>query len=286
MTDDNSERSQTPLASNPADLLRRIQLSIDGFARGERVSSWVNTELLKEASAEIERLSAAVNEGAMGCCQLIKEDMTAEIERLKGRCEALNSNAVVRRLEIERNRLRALLSDVLPQHIDQPRDWTGEWNGSEERDWSRRVSEALSGKLASAHETGAQPAIALLERELKADRCYAWSWHCNIAVPLMDQFGCSHESANRSAAELMRHLFHVDVTTFPEWKAFQWNQDKCECGCCLPPPGEVCAGCGKRAPLKASGEPTSGSGCPACGVMYVAGARHFSGCPLHPGEAV
>ena len=37
---------------------------------------------------------------------------------------------------------------------------------------------------------------------------------------------------------------------------------------------------------KASGEPTSGSGCPACGVMYVAGARHFSGCPLHPGEAV
>jgi hypothetical protein len=39
-----------------ADLLRRIQLSIDGFARGEHVSTWVNNELLKEAKAEIDRL--------------------------------------------------------------------------------------------------------------------------------------------------------------------------------------------------------------------------------------
>lgn len=43
---------------------------------------------------------------------------------------------------------------------------------------------------------------------------------------------------------------------------------------------------GPQLSQKASGEPTSGSGCPACGVMRVVGARHFSGCPLHPGEAV
>lgn len=26
--------------------------------------------------------------------------------------------------------------------------------------------------------------------------------------------------------------------------------------------------------------------CPSCGVRYVEGARHFSGCPLHPGKPV
>lgn len=46
---------------------------------------------------------------------------------------------------------------------------------------------------------------------LHADPEYAWSWHCNIAMPIMDELGCSHADANKCAVKLMKHLFSVDT---------------------------------------------------------------------------
>ncbi len=51
-----------------------------------------------------------------------------------------------------------------------------------------------------------------LEKAIHEDADYAWSWHCNIAVPLMDNLECSHLDANRTAAALMRHLFGTDTS--------------------------------------------------------------------------
>ena len=42
---------------------------------------------------------------------------------------------------------------------------------------------------------------------------YAQALHSNIAMPLMDKLGISHEAANLGGATVLRHLFDVDVTT-------------------------------------------------------------------------
>jgi hypothetical protein len=52
---------------------------------------------------------------------------------------------------------------------------------------------------------------------MQRDPEYAWGWHCNIAVPLMDSAGLSHEDANQAASVLMRHLFAVDMTKHPHY---------------------------------------------------------------------
>ena len=52
-----------------------------------------------------------------------------------------------------------------------------------------------------------------LEREINADHAYAWSWHCNLACPIMDS-GVDHETANKAAARLMRHLFRADPDVY------------------------------------------------------------------------
>jgi hypothetical protein len=57
-------------------------------------------------------------------------------------------------------------------------------------------------------------AIEHLERALQDDPEYAWSWHCNIACPIMDE-GASYELANKAAARIMKHLFHIDTTKEP-----------------------------------------------------------------------
>lgn len=57
-----------------------------------------------------------------------------------------------------------------------------------------------------------------LKQAINEDRSYAWSWHCNIAVPFQDA-GASFAQANEGAARVMQHFFNVDVRTFPEW---QW----------------------------------------------------------------
>jgi hypothetical protein len=57
-----------------------------------------------------------------------------------------------------------------------------------------------------------------LQAAIKADPEYAWGWHCNLAMPIMDASGISHEKANKAAAHLMQHLFDYDITTHPYYQ--------------------------------------------------------------------
>lgn len=56
---------------------------------------------------------------------------------------------------------------------------------------------------------------------MRVDHDYAWSWHCNIAMPMLDALpdAITHKQANRAAARVMQHLFGIDVTTFNEYKS-------------------------------------------------------------------
>lgn len=46
---------------------------------------------------------------------------------------------------------------------------------------------------------------------MKKDMDFAWSWFCNIAVPMQDE-GVSHEVSNKSAARIMQSCFDIDIT--------------------------------------------------------------------------
>ncbi len=61
-----------------------------------------------------------------------------------------------------------------------------------------------------------------LTRALRADSDYAWSLHCNIAMPIMDSHpGMTHQFANISAARVMMALFGIDMTEHPHWEDFK-----------------------------------------------------------------
>lgn len=53
---------------------------------------------------------------------------------------------------------------------------------------------------------------------MRDDPEYAWSWHCNFAMPIMDSIGVSHEQANIAAAHLMSFLFDRDITKDPRYQ--------------------------------------------------------------------
>jgi hypothetical protein len=69
----------------------------------------------------------------------------------------------------------------------------------------------------AAHETTTPPLLDQFTAALKADPDLAWSWHCNLAMPIMDRVKCSHTAANEAAADLMRHLFHIDIRSNSCW---------------------------------------------------------------------
>lgn len=72
----------------------------------------------------------------------------------------------------------------------------------------------------AAAEQPAKPAphaMQQLTAALKADPDYAWSWHCNLAMPVMDATGVTHRAANEAGARLMRHLFDIDITKHPHY---------------------------------------------------------------------
>ena len=56
-------------------------------------------------------------------------------------------------------------------------------------------------------------AFYTLKTAMKEDLGYAWSWHCNLAMPIMDAIGVSHADANKAAARLVSHLFGLDTST-------------------------------------------------------------------------
>ena len=72
------------------------------------------------------------------------------------------------------------------------------------------------------HQPAAQPELAphamqQLTAALQADPDYAWSWHCNLAMPIMDATNVSPALANVAGARLMRHLFDIDMTKHPHY---------------------------------------------------------------------
>ncbi len=71
----------------------------------------------------------------------------------------------------------------------------------------------------------AKGALDTLKTAIQKDDSYAWTWHCNIAMPLQDE-GIPHEQANRAAARLMDILFGVDITKTPQWEFLsrQWAE--------------------------------------------------------------
>lgn len=58
-------------------------------------------------------------------------------------------------------------------------------------------------------------AFDALKRLIQSDLEYAWAWHCNLAVPIIDAACVSHLMANRAAALIMRQMFDYDITTHP-----------------------------------------------------------------------
>jgi len=63
----------------------------------------------------------------------------------------------------------------------------------------------------------APSAFQSLKDALHADSDYAWAWHCNLAMPIMDSIHCTPEQANKASADLMKYLFDIDVRKFAEW---------------------------------------------------------------------
>lgn len=51
-----------------------------------------------------------------------------------------------------------------------------------------------------------------MTHEIKNDPEMAWGYFCNIAMPIVDVTGVSHELANQAAAYVMLCLFDVDIT--------------------------------------------------------------------------
>jgi hypothetical protein len=68
-------------------------------------------------------------------------------------------------------------------------------------------------------------ALDRLKTAMRMDPGYAWSWHCNVAMPILDTRRVPHgplifhSEANEMAANVMRHLFDVDVRASREWAA-------------------------------------------------------------------
>ncbi len=65
-------------------------------------------------------------------------------------------------------------------------------------------------------------AFDTLRQATQEDPEYAWAWHCNLAVPFMDEGG-SHKAANRAAARIMYNLFHVDTSQNQHFKDLRFR---------------------------------------------------------------
>lgn len=65
------------------------------------------------------------------------------------------------------------------------------------------ISEAA---MSTVHE------YVALQIMINRDPDYAWALFCNIAMPIMDAAGVTHQVANETAAHLMQHLWNCDIT--------------------------------------------------------------------------
>lgn len=77
------------------------------------------------------------------------------------------------------------------------------------------MSDALRTHLTTESTAALGAAFKTLTQAMTDDPEYAWSVHCNVAVPIRDELGgglASQAIANRAAARVISHLFGVDMT--------------------------------------------------------------------------
>jgi hypothetical protein len=109
-------------------------------------------------------------------------------------------------------RLIAIIEPELPDVTEREGVWCCLRGGD------ARAVHSLLRTLAEQQEP-APHAMQQLTAALQADPDYAWSWHCNLAMPVMDATGVTHRTANEAGARLMRHLFDIDITKHPHYAA-------------------------------------------------------------------
>ena len=76
--------------------------------------------------------------------------------------------------------------------------------------WPARCSAGRPGGVT----TPCGEALNILKSAMRDDPHYAWTWHCNVAVSMMDE-GAPHDSANAAAARFMKLAFGVDTSKPP-----------------------------------------------------------------------
>lgn len=64
---------------------------------------------------------------------------------------------------------------------------------------------------------GDRAPLVELSELVSGDPEYAWTLHCNIAMPILDSGACGHQEANKAAARVMGHLFGVDTSKHPNF---------------------------------------------------------------------
>lgn len=65
----------------------------------------------------------------------------------------------------------------------------------------------------------------VLKKAAKEDPDWAWSVHCNLAMPFVDECG-SHEAANKASARIMSIMFEHDITKHPNYQYNDINDEK------------------------------------------------------------
>lgn len=215
--------------SNTADLLRRIQLSIDGFARGEIVSRWINNSLLMESKATIENL----------------------------------------------NKTQKKFGNLMHDLMDQRDRW---------------CTEALAWRNGCAGRHGSQSACVDVQKvgepdpdKISEHQCQHDRFKPGFTLEWLGSTPQLDANTHRFRCKVCRETFDLAIgeaqLSILKSATCPYGQSDCEstrggvCVCAMPE-------------QKPSSDPTTGNSCPACGVMYAPGARHFSGCPLHPGAAI
>lgn len=90
---------------------------------------------------------------------------------------------------------------------------------------SKQVGQAAKTEQLEKAVATATSAFDQLKAEIQADHAYAWAWHCNVAMPILDHChgALTHRQANELAAEVMQHMFGIDVRSLDEWRSSEAN---------------------------------------------------------------
>lgn len=70
---------------------------------------------------------------------------------------------------------------------------------------------------AGQHILAMKSAFEMLNEALHADPMYAWTWHCNLSMTILDRLGLTYPEANQAGAAIMDRFFHIDIKKNPFW---------------------------------------------------------------------